>query len=167
MKYAVIYQSKSGNTKRIAKEIYKVIESSEKYIVDIDETDAVPEADVYFVGFGVHSSNCGMDIIDVLEQTENAKCALFATCGYVPTDNYKEKLEKNIEVWIPDETEYMGMFLCQGAVEREQKNIMINKMPSGEERLRQMFEVGDSHPDGDDLDNAARFAAMIQEKAER
>ena len=44
-----------------------------------------------------------MDISDVFEQITGGKYAVFVTCGYVPTEQYKEKLEKNLEVWYPDE----------------------------------------------------------------
>ena len=167
MRYAVIYQSKSGNTKQVANEIYASIDSVEKEIVDIDRMGSFPKADVYFVGFGIHDSNCGMDIIDIFERISNAKCAVFVTCGYVPTDGYKEKLKKNIEVWIPDGTEYLGMFVCQGKVKEDRQNIMISKMPGAEEKLKQMFTMGSCHPDAEDLQNASNFAIKIQNKAEK
>lgn len=167
MRYAVIYQSKSGNTKQVANEIYASIDSVEKEIVDTDQMRSFPEADVYFVGFGIHDSNCGIDIIDILEQTSSAKCAVFVTCGYVPTKGYKEKLERNIEVWIPDDTEYLGMFVCQGKVEKTRQNIMISKMPDAEEQLKQMFAMGSCHPDAEDFHNASNFAIKIQQKVEK
>ena len=39
MKYAVIYQSKSGNTRLIAEKIYGALNTEDKTIVDIDTED--------------------------------------------------------------------------------------------------------------------------------
>ena len=47
MKYAVIYQSKSGNTRLIAEKIYGALNTEDKTIVDIDTEQDIPAADVY------------------------------------------------------------------------------------------------------------------------
>ena len=96
MKYAVIYQSKSGNTRLIAEKIYGALNTEDKTIVDIDTEQDIPAADVYLIGFGIHGYSCSMDISDVFEQITGGKYAVFVTCGYVPTEQYKEKLEKNL-----------------------------------------------------------------------
>lgn len=103
-----------------------------------------------------------MDITDVFEQITGGKYAVFVTCGYVPTEQYKENLEKALEVWYPDEGEYLGMFLCQGRVESDRRKIMISQMPSKEKEMQQMFRLGDSHLDEEDLENAIDFAIKIQ-----
>ena len=122
----------------------------------------IPAADTYLIGFGIHGYSCSMDIADVFEQITGGKYAVFVTCGYVPTEQYKEKLEKALEVWYPDEGEYLGMFLCQGRVEPDRRKIMISQMPSKEKEMQQMFRLGDSHPDEEDLENAIDFAIKIQ-----
>ena len=162
MKYAVIYQSKSGNTRLIAEQIYGALNTEDKTIVDIDTEQDIPAADTYLIGFGIHGYSCSMDIADVFEQITGGKYAVFVTCGYVPTEQYKENLEKALEVWYPDEGEYLGMFLCQGRVEPYRRKIMISQMPSKEKEMQQMFRLGDSHPDEEDLENAIDFAIKIQ-----
>lgn len=166
MKYTVAYQSKSGNTRKVAEQIYKSIHTDDKELINLDEEKCLPESDVYFIGFAIHDSNCSMDIIDCLEDLTDAKYALFATCGYLPTEDYKGKLQDNIEIWLPEDGDYLGMFLCQGAVEYSQQNNMIRKMPSREAQLQRMFEIGSSHPNSKDLQSAEEFAEMIQEIVE-
>ena len=122
----------------------------------------IPAVDTYLIGFGIHGYSCSMDISDVFEQITGGKYAVFVTCGYVPTEQYKEKLEKNLEVWYPDEGEYLGMFLCQGNVESDRRKIMISQMPSKEKEMQQMFRLGNTHPDEEDLENAVDFAIKIQ-----
>ncbi|MCI5622360.1 MULTISPECIES: flavodoxin family protein [Anaerostipes] len=167
MKYAVIYQSKSGNTRKIAREIYEAIDSDEKEIYDIDSKGEVPEADLYFVGFGIRNGICGVDILDVLEELPESRLAFFATCGFLATEQYRKNLEKRLDVWIPEKAEYMGMFLCQGNVKPDNRATIIEKMPQQADKLRQMFEVGSTHPDEDDLSRACQYAREIQQMAER
>lgn len=161
MKYAVVYQSKTGNTKLLAQEIFNTIESQEKEICDIDGASEIPVADVYFVGFGIHNNSCSMDIAEAMEHIGQAKIILFTTCGYTPTDKYKEKLVKNLEVWLPEDSEYIDMFLCQGKVEPDRKQIMISHMPHAEDKLKHMFNMGETHPDADDLNAVREFTRKV------
>lgn len=165
MKYAVIYRSRSGNTRLLAEEIYHALDVKEddKAMVDLGETAEIPEADVYFIGFAVHNNLYSMKVLDCFEKIFHGKFALFATCGYLPTEKYKANLEKYLDAWLPEEAEYLGMFLCQGKVDAECKTKMLEKMPDKENELHYMFDHGDTHPDGKDLDDAAEFAIKIQE----
>lgn len=166
MRYAVIYQSKSGNTRMLAEEIYEALDTEDKEMVDLDVRAEIPMADVYFVGFGIHNQFCSMNILDAFEQITDGKIALFATCGYLPTEQYQAKLENVFDPWIPDEAEYRGMLLCQGKVAQEQKNEMIGNMPNREKELNKMFKLGSDRPDREDLEAAAAFARKIQAEAE-
>lgn len=166
MNYAVLYQSKSGNTKKIADMIYGTLQTHNKVLYDVDQWDGLPDADVYFIGFAIHNMNCSIDIINILEQIPNKRIALFATCGYIPTDKYKENLEKKLSVWLPDEADYLGMFLCQGNVEAYQQKAMLERMSEQSEQLLNIFSEGRTHPNRDDGFMAADFAQTIQRKIE-
>lgn len=107
-----------------------------------------------------------MDIIDYLEALPAEKYALFATCGYFPSEEYKDRLLGNLDVWLPDNGECLGMFLCQGNIERDRRNIMIGRMPSQETQLKKLFDAGSTHPNQKDLQEAEEFAEMIQAKVE-
>lgn len=166
MRYAVIYQSKSGNTRLLAEQIYETLNTEEKEIIDIDITTEIPDADVYFVGFGIHNRFCSMDVLDTLEQISGGQIALFATCGYLPTEQYKVNLETHMEAWLPEDADYLGMFLCQGTVEMDRRKIMIGQMPSKEKELEHMFELGSVHPDQEDITSITDFAIDIQTQVE-
>jgi flavodoxin len=161
MRYAVIYYSETGNTKLIADKIYATIDSDDKVIVDLKEDNEIPEADIYFVGFPIHQKNCSMYIVDALEQIEGGMVALFATCGMNPTEKYKKKLEDALAVWLPDEAEYLGMFLCQGRITKAQKDVFYNSSPEYKDKMKEMFDEGDYHPNSTDLDSVADFTQNI------
>lgn len=166
MKYAVIYQSKSGNTREVAEEIYKSLSTDEKVIQDIDREEEIPQADIYLVGFGIRNQMCSMDVINCFDQITSGRFAVFATCGYVATEQYKANLEKRLDVWMPEDADYLGMFLCQGRVSKEGQKNMLDQMPEEKERMKQLFEYGESHPDREDLEKAAQFAREIQQQVE-
>jgi flavodoxin len=161
MNYAVIYYSETGNTKLIADKIYETIDSDNKVIVDLKKDTNIPKADIYFVGFPIHQKNCGMHIVDALEQIESGKVALFATCGMNPTEKYRKKLEDALAVWLPDDAEYLGMFLCQGQTTKAQKEIFYNASPEYKDKMKEMLDEGDYHPNSTDLDNAVDFIKNI------
>jgi len=160
--YVVLYQSQTGNTRNIAETMYKAIESENKRLVDIDNTSNIPDADVYLVGFNIHNEICSIDILDFLEQISGGYIALFSSCGFIPTEEYKAAIEKKICAWISEEVQYMGMYLCQGKVLEKQKTVMRQNMPDKAEILNRMFEIGDSHPDPQDYKNAVAFVKEIQ-----
>jgi flavodoxin len=161
MEYAVLYYSESGNTEELAKHIYTAIDSTEKSLINLGQQSKVPQADVYFVGFPIHQNNCGIKVVDALEQIESGKLALFATCGITPTATYQKKLEETIEIWIADEVEYLGMFLCQGRIVEKQREVYYNANPEYRQKLEDMFDEGDYHPNRDDYKDAVRYVHSV------
>lgn len=157
MKYAVLYYSETGNTEELAEQVYTAINSREKTRVNLKETWQIPYADVYFVGFPIHRNNCSMKVIEALEQIDTGKLAFFATCGLSPTDAYKQKLEEAISVWLPDDTDYLGMYLCQGRTIESEKENFYNAKPEYRDKLEEMFLEGENHPNRDDYDEVIHF----------
>ena len=162
MKYAVLYQSDTGNTESLAMAIYDSIDSQNKELVKLDEDVEIPEADVYFVGFPVHNQNCSFMIMDCLDKIENGGVALFATCGMYTSEKYIEKIEIAMSVWLSDSVEYLGIYVCQGRITTEQRNAFIEDMPQVSAKLEEMFDEGEIHPDEEDLREAAVFASNVQ-----
>jgi flavodoxin len=163
MNFAVLYDSETGNTKKIAEQIYETIDSGNKEFIHLKTETQIPRADIYFVGFPIHKNNCSMKIVDALEQIESGKIVLFATCGMKPTEKYKQKLEDFLNIWLPDEAEYLGLFLCQGKTAEEQKEYFCNANPEYRENISEMLEDGNSHPDEDDFEAAIRYTKSILE----
>jgi flavodoxin len=166
MRYAVLYDSETGNTKEVAKRIYESIDSTDKRFIRIEsENTMVPEADIYLVGFPIHQQTCSMKIVDVLEQIETGKIVLFATCGMRPTEKYQQKLEDSLMIWLSDDVEYLGMFLCQGKTTEEQKQVFYRANPEYREKLRTMLSEGDRHPDQQDIKDAVTYISTTLQYA--
>ncbi len=155
MKYQVIYDSRTGNTQKLAEHIYRCLEGEERDIKKVSEFDGTEVADLYFIGFYTNRNSCSMDVADVLEMLEGKKIALFGTCGMGNSQEYYKKIRKNVDVWMPEEYEDKGFFMCQGRMNDEIKEriaVMSGKM-SDEVKCEtwQMYDAGLLHPDEEDL----------------
>lgn len=161
MKYAVLYQSNTGNTKKIAEAILDEINAEEKVLVDIYDMTHLPKADVYFVGFAVCDHSCSLSVMEALDSLEDSKVALFATCGFYPVEKYKDIIEKNMQVWINEDAEYLGIYLCQGRVQHSQQVKFINGTSYAKDIIHEMFDKGESHPDEEDILSAKEFVRSV------
>ena len=61
MKYLVVYSSRTGNTERIAREIFQALPGTSKDLQKIEEQRG--EAETYFVGFWNDKGICSSDIM--------------------------------------------------------------------------------------------------------
>lgn len=165
LEYAVLYQSETGNTRQIAAEIFAAIPSDRKDLINVCECRQIPEAEVYFVGFGVQKGTCTRKVIDCLSQFSNKKVVLFATCGAKPLEEYRKTVENNVTIWIEDDNEYLGMFMCQGKMLMEvRKKYEESLTPDNKEHIKRMLDNFDEamlHPNMEDLQGVRRFTMEV------
>lgn len=162
MKYEIVYESRSGNTRAIAEAMMAVLPPASATLVDINAGTPSKNADVYCIGYGVHSSICSLKLLDFMELLNGKTILLFATCGLEPTDAYRKLLERNIGPFLPDQCDYRGMFLCQGAISEDgvtmlQKHIEKSGNADQLQQLDGLVCRAQTHPDFDDLDAAGKF----------
>ena len=161
LEYAVLYQSETGNTRKIAAEIFSAIPSDFKDLINICECRQIPDAKIYFVGFGVCKGTCSRKIIDCLSQLSDKKIVLFATCGAKPLEEYRKLVESNVTAWIEDDNEYIGMFMCQGKMRMEvRKKYEESRTPENLFHINKMLENFDEamlHPNKEDLERVRQF----------
>jgi flavodoxin len=161
MKYAVIYYSQTGNTKKLAENIYSALPDTDKTIINADNLSDIPIADVYFIGFLVQRLSCNARIYDILRKIDNAKILLFATCGLNPNPHYKRHIQKKAEMGINESCYCYGFYLCQGAADDKFKRMIYNELPDSAEMLNDVFTKGDTHPDDTDLTGISDFTELI------
>ena len=92
--YLVLYQSGSGNTKKIAASIFSRLPGNSKDLIDIDTDKTIPEANVYFIGFCVHRGSCSMEVSDFLSDLSGKQIALFGTCGMGDSPEYYKDITR-------------------------------------------------------------------------
>ncbi|MDD3414654.1 MAG: flavodoxin family protein [Lachnospiraceae bacterium] len=165
LEYAVLYYSETGNTSKIAAEIFSSLPGQSKDLIKVDMGKPIPQAKNYFVGFFVNKGTCNMEVADVLSEIHDAKVAIFATCGANPIKEYKDNVERKVKVWIDDDNDYEGFFLCQGKMKREVREKYEEMITSeNEEKIRVMlhnYEEAKLHPSSVDLERAREFVEQI------
>ncbi len=165
MDYMVVYSSKTGNTKKIATEIFSALPGMSKDMQNIEEYKG-KDADMFFVGFWVDRGTCDMSVIEMLSGLRGKKVALFGTCGLGHDEGYYKMIEQKVEVWVPDDCEYLGAFLCQGKMPMQlRENYEIPMEDSRQEAWRRQmlrnFDEGLFHPNEEDLKDAREFVEKV------
>ena len=168
LEYLVLYQSESGNTKKIAAAIFSHLPGTSKDLIDITTNKTIPEARVYFVGFCVHCGSCSMIVSDFLNALSGKRIALFGTCGMGNSPAYYHSIEHSVSVWIESDNDYLGAFICQGKmpqkVRQKYESIRTAKNTSKISLCLRNFDEALTHPDILDLDHAKVFVEKILKK---
>lgn len=164
MDYLVVYASKTGNTQKIAMEIFESIPGKSKDIQSIEEYTG-DEAETYFVGFWNNRGTCSGEIMEFLSGLDGKRVALFGTCGLGGNKEYFRMVANQVAAFIPESCEYLGNFMCAGrmpphilekyqAMQKLQDNAQIRSMIQG-------YEQAMLHPDETDVLAARAFASDI------
>ena len=162
--YMVLYQSETGNTKKLATSIFAALPGMAKDLRSIDELNGLPDAATYFVGFCVHRGTCSLEVGNLLSSISGKNVALFGTCGAGNVDNYYKNIENSARIWLEDDNLYLGGFFCQGKMPvqfRQKYESMLNGDQAHDHHLKLQlsnFDEAMIHPTKDDLTRAADFA---------
>lgn len=99
--------------------------------------------------------------MEFLSGLHGKKVALFGTCGMGGSSEYFKQVENRVSVFVPEDNEYLGCFLCGGkmmpqVLDRYKQMQAINDSP----QIRTMiaaYEEGMLHPDEQDFRDAEAF----------
>ncbi|MDB1935120.1 flavodoxin family protein [Clostridium tertium] len=163
MKIAIVYDSITGNTKKIAEELKKEINGLN--LVYFGEPQNV-EADLYIVGSWTDKGMCSKKIIEFLKQLKNKKIAYFGTAGFGGSKEYYEKLSNRVKEIIDSSNEVLGYFHCQGKMpmsirDRYVKLITDNPEDKNIQVSIENFDEALLHPNYEDIINAKKWIKSI------
>ena len=171
MKTQVLYKSRTGNTEKLAKAIFEAIPGKNKDIAAFQGQTDYDMGDLYFIGFWTDRGSASMDVLDYLGSLQGKRIALFGTCGMGQSPEYYKKIEENIRVFIEDDNEYMGAYICQGkmpmAVREKYMNMKNAQNKKQVEAMIQNFDMAMLHPGEQDLQGARKFVKEVFEKIEK
>lgn len=162
MKIAIIYDSITGNTKKIAEAI-KEASSEENEVIFGDMDTNVNEAELIFIGSWTDKGNCSEKVKEKLKTLNNKKIAIFGTAGFGGSEEYFNSLYQRVKQCIPETNEILGYFYCQGKMPLTVKDRYIQLLTEhpDDKKLQvslENFEKALSHPDNKDVENAKKFA---------
>lgn len=167
MRYAVIYSSKTGNTALLARRIQSVL-GAQNCVFFGQPGDALPEADLYLVGFWTDKGDCDPTIAQLLSLLGGKRVFLFGTAGFGGSPDYFAQILLRVQAHLAPDAVLTGSFMCQGKMPpsvRERYEALLAAHPE-DKRLNMLVENFDAalaHPNDADLlrlDEALRGAAL-------
>ena len=156
-KIAIIYKSLTGNTRQVAEAIRDALGGEEIVYFGEPKPDIV--ADLYFVGSWTDKGSCDGTVGEYLKQLEGKKLAVFGTAGYGGSREYYQKLACRVTECVPDTSEVLGSFYCQGKMPIGVRNryvAMLREHPEDQKLNASVknFDEALSHPDEKDFADA-------------
>ena len=171
MKTQVLYKSRTGNTEKLAKAIFEAVPGQCKDIAPLEGQTDYEMGDIYFIGFWTDRGSASVEVLDYLSSLQGKKIALFGTCGMGNDVEYYKKIEENIRVFIEDDNEYLGTYICQGkmpiSVRQKYVDMKNEKNARQVNAMIQNFDLAMLHPDREDLHKARVFVNQVFEKIKR
>jgi flavodoxin len=142
MKILVTYSTLTGNTKKVAEAILKVMPEGTD-IFPIEEAPAPEQYDLICLGFWANRENADNKAQNYMNQIKNKKVALFATLGAYPDSEHALKTMENAKANLHEENDVVGTYMCQGKVD--------------EKLIKRFAELPADHPHGMTPERKARI----------
>ncbi|ABV33807.1 MULTISPECIES: flavodoxin family protein [Pseudothermotoga] len=162
MKILLTYSSLTGNTKKVADGIHKVLKKYETTYLAMNEIhskDFIDRFDIVIVGCWVDKGMPNKEALDFMKMIKNKKVGLFVTLGAYPDSQHaKGALQRCVEKIEENRNIVIAKFICQGKISEKLINFFKTLPPDHphaltEEKLRG-YEMAAKHPDEEDIRKA-------------
>lgn len=171
MKYAVIYESATGNTKMLADEIRTTLGEDKCVCFGAPEEELqskAEDADLLFLGFWTDKGECGEKIRKYMETLHGRKVFLFGTAGFGGSEQYFTQIMNRVSAHLPEDNTVAGTYMCQGKMPqsvRKRYEAMQENDPQ-DDKIKMMidnFDRAASHPDKADLHRLSNMTAKLND----
>lgn len=162
MKVAIIYDSITGNTKKLADVICECFNNGVKIYKEY--CDEILNFDLIFVGSWTDKGEPSDKIKKVYKNIHGKKIFVFGTCGFGGSDNYFKQLFERTMKYINEDNEIVGYYFCPGKISETIKNKydkILETNPNDLKTVKMLnnFNAVSSRPNDDDLD---KFEQMVR-----
>ena len=113
MSYAIVYSSKTGNTKLLADTLHNCLPQEDCCYFGIPNPAAM-EAGTLYVGFWTDKGKADESSSDFLKQLRGKQVFLFGTAGFGGSEEYFNKILKAVQKDLHSSNTVIGSFMCQG-----------------------------------------------------
>ncbi len=153
MKYAVVYSSRTGNTRLLAEAIRDTLPAEDCIYCGAPDIQAL-QADQLYVGFWTDKGSCDESIAAFLSRITNQKVFLFGTAGFGGAPAYFEKILAAVRTHLGQNVEVMGSYMCQGKMP-DGVRARYAAMPDSPKKQMMLdnFDQALSHPNAQDVDS--------------
>ncbi len=124
MKTLISFSTKTGNTRRLAQEIFNSIRG-EKVLNEIEDIQEFNGFDLIYIGFPIHNFEPSKDAKDFIGKLEeNQKVVLFATHAMQTDSPMNNKQIENCKK-IAGHLNFLGIYTCRGELSESAAGKMI------------------------------------------
>lgn len=151
MSYAIVYSSRTGNTKMLAEAIKEAL-PEERCIYFGGPDPRALEAELIYLGFWTDKGSCDESCAEFLKSLGSRKIFLFGTAGFGGAPAYFQQILDRVKGKLGPEVSVVGTYMCQGKmpVSVRQRYMQMEDSPRRSAMLDN-FDAALSHPDGADL----------------
>lgn len=156
MSYAIVYSSKTGNTRMLADALRGVLPEEDCLYFGPPDAAAL-EADRLYIGFWTDKGTCDGATAAFFDQLDSQEVFLFGTCGFGGSEVYFRQLLERVQSRLPETAEVIGQYMCVGRMPqsvRERYLRIAEEEPAKRSQMQKMilnFDSALSHPDEADL----------------
>lgn len=163
MKYAVIYSSRTGNTKYLAEALKDWLGEKCMFFGEVGKTEEVEDADVIFAGFWTDKGDCQETMAKFLQGIRSKKIFLFGTAGFGQNESYFQRIVSNVNKHLDQSNQVIGTWMCQGRMSMAVRTRYEAMLETEPEKARQMIDNFDRamfHPNEEDK---RKFLEAVEE----
>ncbi len=165
MNIAVIYSSKTGNTRKVAEAIHSSLPDG-AILHDVTNAPTPTDYDLIFMGFWVDKGTANLEAQEYMKQLNGQRVALFATLGAYPDSDHAKQCLTNAADLVPTCT-VVDTFICQGAIDPKliewMKTLPANDPHGPNDDRRKLWADAESHPDEMDLARATNWVLQVSQ----
>ncbi len=165
-KWAVIYSSVTGNTKMVAEKIAEAAEDADLFAVD-DAPRDLSGYEVVALGYWLRLGAPDPKMLNYMPQVHDTTVVLFQTHGTDAGSEHAVTAFARAGYLLGENCGILGTFGCQGKI----NPAMIEKRrnagpgdPHGGAKAIERWKTAASHPDAQDLSDAAEFTEKMKHK---
>lgn len=156
MSYAIVFSSKTGNTRLLADTLRASLPQNECTYFGAPAPEAL-EAETLYIGFWTDKGHADDTLTAFLQTLKGKRVFLFGTAGFGGSAPYFEKILAATRKALDGSNTVIGSFMCQGKmpVSVRQRYEAMKAKPLHIPNLDALIENFDkalSHPDAADLE---------------
>ena len=156
MSYAIVFSSKTGNTRLLADTLRASLPQNECTYFGAPAPEAL-EAETLYIGFWTDKGHADDTLTAFLQTLKGKRVFLFGTAGFGGSAPYFEKILAATRKALDGSNTVIGSFMCQGKmpVSVRQRYEAMKAKPLHIPNLDTLIENFDkalSHPDAADLE---------------
>ena len=156
MSYAIVFSSKTGNTRLLADTLRASLPQNECTYFGAPAPEAL-EAETLYIGFWTDKGHADDTLTAFLQTLKGKRVFLFGTAGFGGSAEYFEQILAAVQKSLDESNTVIGTYMCQGKMPQAVKERYLKmkaqpEHPANLDALIENFDRALPHPDAADLE---------------